>query len=146
MTQMRVNKGMGMPEMADELGCSKATISNWLTKHEIGEQCYECGRYYTNLAMHWSAYPSHRPNFTDRQKDIITGSMMGDGGLGKSSKNPRLIINMTTKPYLEYLDRIFGKLSSGVRFSRSAEDSVKFSKENPIFKTINEENYSDIWM
>ena len=85
-------------------------------------ECPECGDEYQTLGTHWYYNESHRPELTDYQKEVITGLMMGDGSLNRQQgENPRLVVGMITKEYLEELDEIFGCLSTGVRLKTTTE-------------------------
>lgn len=107
--------------------------------------CPECGEKYERLGSHWNGSPSHRPQLTGYQKDIVIGSMMGDGSLEKRSGNPSLEIGMITKQYLETLDNIFGVLSTGVRLKSTAEEKAQQSRDTKFHPNASEENYHDFW-
>lgn len=85
--------------------------------------CPECDEDYTNLGMHWHHAPDHRPEISDKQHEIITGVLMSDGSLERSSKNPTLSFGMTCEEYLQYLDMSFGVLSTGVTEREMDDDN-----------------------
>jgi len=107
--------------------------------------CPECGEEYKRLGSHWVYNPSHRPNFTQQQKEVITGLLMGDGSINESNKNPRIVSNMISKNYLEYIDNIFACLGTGVSLVRTAKDSAKQNRDRGFRPNAKEENYSDVY-
>jgi hypothetical protein len=105
--------------------------------------CPECGNNYEAIGIHWNSSPSHRPKLTQKQKEVITGLLMGDGSINRSSKTPFLEVNMTSKKYLEYVDDIFRILSTGVRYRISAKDMAENDRERDFNSDAKEKNYSD---
>jgi len=89
------------------------------------EKCPKCGNEYKSLGQHWRYNTSHRPKISNLQNDIITGLMMGDACLDKCSKHPRIKVEMISKNYLQYLDSLFGCLTTGVSLSISAEEAAR---------------------
>jgi hypothetical protein len=65
--------------------------------------------------MHWSHEPSHRPDISQHQHEIIVGVLMSDGSIERGSKNPTLSFGMTNEEYLNYLDSVFGVIGTGVK-------------------------------
>jgi len=81
---------------------------------------------------------------TEYQHEVVTGVLMGDGTINRQNGwNPCLTVNMTACEYLQYLDEVFGILSTGVRMHQTAEQSYnnggKFGKNTTV------ENYSDVY-
>jgi len=109
-------------------------------------KCPECGDKYKRIGMHWNGSPSHRPKLTQKQIEITTGVLMGDGWINKNGKNKRLMVEMISPNYLEYLDNVFGCLSTGVSLEQTAAESVKMNKKNGFRPNAKEENYSDIFI
>jgi len=105
--------------------------------------CPECGKKYKSLGQHWHHSPDHRPSFTDHQREIITGLMMGDGCINKGSNNPILQVNMTSPNYLEHLDEQFGCLATGVKFRTTAAENAKVARDGGLRPNAKAENYSD---
>lgn len=50
-------------------------------------KCPECCDEYEHLGQHWHYSPSHRPELTQKQKEITVGLVMGDGSINDESKN-----------------------------------------------------------
>lgn len=107
--------------------------------------CPECGEEYKGLGHHWSWNPDHRPSFTQHQKEVITGLLMGDGCIQRTGKNPRIKVEMISPNYLEYIDKIFGCLSTGVSLKCTAEESAKHSRDSGFRPNAKTENYSDLY-
>lgn len=108
--------------------------------------CPECGEEYERLGRHWFHSPSHRPDFTERQKDIIIGSLMGDGYLDRDNKNSRIKWKMISQNYLEWVDDIFGCLSTGVSIEKTAEELAKQNRDNFFDPNTRGEKYSDLYV
>jgi len=104
--------------------------------------CPECGDEYKSLGNHWQHNESHRPALTPKQKEIAVGLLMGDGTIHRKG---RIQCKMITKPYLEYLDRQFGCLGTGVRFRKTAEESAKENRDTGFSPDAKAENYSDVY-
>ena len=109
-------------------------------------QCPNCGEEYQNLAQHWRYSPSHRPELTQKQLEITTGLLMGDGSINPSSKNCHLETEMISPNYLEYLDNIFGCLGTGVRLKKTAAESAKENRDRGFDPNAKEKNYSDVYI
>jgi len=71
---------------------------------------------------------------------------MGDGHLNfKASKNPKITIESTQKEYLEQLDEKLGILATGVKKSRTAEQSAEKARNSGFDSEAKGKNYSDIY-
>jgi len=108
-------------------------------------KCPGCGNDYDSLGGHWRYNPEHRPKITKHQHEILTGIVMGDGHVDRpNGGKPRLNIQMITKEYLEYIDKKFGILSTGVRLSKTAEDMKENARST---NSVTEEyhNFSDVY-
>lgn len=78
-------------------------------------ECHLCGNSYTRLSQHWARSKDcsyKKP--TVEQYEILTGLVMGDGFVGRNSKNPYIGATTTNKEYLKLLDSTFPTLSTGV--------------------------------
>lgn len=105
-------------------------------------QCGECGRMYDSISHHWGSSPSHEPELSKHQHDVLTGVLMGDGHVKVNGKNGHLTVNMITRPYLKVLDNTFSELSNGITLDRTAEES--FKQSGGVFQT-DKENFNDIY-
>lgn len=74
--------------------------------------CHICGDKYTRLGSHWYQSSCKYPELSDKQEQIITGLLMGDGCLERKG-NPYLLVQCAKAEYLEHLDDVFGNISSG---------------------------------
>jgi hypothetical protein len=72
---------------------------------------------------------------TAEQYDVLTGLVMGDGFVGRNSKNPYIGATTTNREYLEYLDKLFPILGTGL------EEVSNLS----AFDGGSTENYSEQW-
>jgi len=124
---------------------SKHFYRNPSHKPESWNECPECGERYNHLGKHWSRSDCNYPELTQRQYEVAVGLVMGDGTINKGGKNPYLQCSMITKEYLEYLDNIFGVLSTGVRLRQTAEESAQFSRNSGFRPNAKKENYHDMY-
>lgn len=134
-----------LTEIAEECGVTTACISKWKRKFDLGSNkmiaCPACDKQFISIGNHWNYNPNHRPEISQKQKEIITGVLMGDGCINREErKKPRLQVYMTNKKYLNYLSKEFGIFSTGVYDHVSNED-----RKNLAPGSVNNENYSDVY-
>jgi hypothetical protein len=110
--------------------------------HVMSFECPKCGDTFNHLGTHWRYNETHRPEITETQSEVITGLMMGDGSLDRNRKNPILTVEMINKEYLQYLDNLFGSLSTGVRLKAKAEKVAERSKHSGFASSGCADNYS----
>ena len=88
------------------------TRQDSLTRHintvceppENWTRCPECHNHYKEIGNHYHFNNSHRPDITDKQKEIILGVLLGDGCVSKpSSGPPRFVVDMVSENYINYL-------------------------------------------
>jgi hypothetical protein len=103
--------------------------------------CDGCGNTYQNIGAHWTKTDCERPQFSENQKNIITGLIMGDANIKVQSNNGNnfLRMEMITPTYLYFLDQEFGSLSTGVSFGRNGD------KRNESDTDIGD-NFSDTYI
>jgi hypothetical protein len=107
-------------------------------------ECPKCSDEYTDLGTHWRYSPSHRPELTQKQKEIVTGLLMGDGCMrDMKNANCYLQVKMISKNYLEYLNNLFGCLGSSLKLVATAEEKAQENIDRGFSETVNENNYSD---
>jgi len=85
------------------------------------------------------------PPLSAKQIEVLTGVLMGDGTVDKSGANPRVKVEMVNKNYLEYLDNILGRMSTGVRKTMTAEKSAKRMRSSGFRPDADERNYQDVY-
>lgn len=112
----------------------------------MSEKCTSCGEEFKRLGMHWSQSKCGYPELTEIQRQILTGLLMGDGTLHTSeSRKPYISTAMTNKPYLEHLDEIMGRFSTGVSLKHSAEEKRDKDTANGANQNPDIENYSHLY-
>lgn len=111
----------------------------------VTDTCDTCGNEYERLGCHWRYSPSHRPSFTQTQREVITGLLMGDGYLERCDETGRLKVEMISPNYLEYLDDIFGVHSTGVKLKETGAEKAKRNRESGYRPDANGDDYSDIY-
>jgi hypothetical protein len=86
--------------------------------------CPDCGNEYqsSGLGTHISKSDCEYPDFTEHQKEVLTGVLMGDGTVVRNNGNPDFRIKMINKDYLLHLKDIFGSLATEVSLERVDED------------------------
>jgi len=110
----------------------------------MGDVCQQCGNKYQIIGTHWSMNSScNHPSFTDHQKEIITGLLMGDGNICTVNKNPYIRAEMISPNYLEYISDQFGVLGGDVSLKMTAAESAKRNRDSRFDPNAKEQNYSD---
>jgi len=107
--------------------------------------CPDCGEEYVDLGNHWQHSPKHRPKLTQKQIDVVTGLLMGDGWISNNSKNSSIFVEMISPNYLQYLDNLFGCLGNGFDLINTAAESAQHAKDNGFSPRAKTENYSDVY-
>jgi len=108
-------------------------------------KCPECCEEYERLGMHWHHSPSHRPDLTQKQLEVTTGFLMGDGCIISDVKNCYLRSNMTSPNYLKYLNNLFGCLGTGVKFYKSGREVAEMNIKSGFSPNAKSKNYSDLY-
>jgi len=112
----------------------------------MGDVCQQCGNEYQKIATHWSMNSScNHPSFTDHQKEIVVGLLMGDGYINNSAKYPYVQVGMISPNYLEYIADEFDILGSSVYLRITAEDNAQKTKNSGFSPNAEAENYSDVY-
>lgn len=113
------------------------------------KQCPQCGEQFQSIGQHWRRSNNCQyPKLTNKQVDIIKGLLLGDGHLASHhNKNEKchLSVNMITRKYLEYLDDIFGSLSTGVKEGPSARQRARENRESGFSPNAKAEDYHDVY-
>jgi len=112
----------------------------------MGDVCPQCGNEYQRVASHWGRGLCEWPSFTDHQREIITGLLMGDGTINRmNDTNPRLKCNMISPNYLKYIDDEFGVFGKGVSLKKTDKKSAKECRDRGFGPNAKAENYSNIY-
>jgi len=111
----------------------------------MGDVCQQCGNEYQQIGGHWSRGSCDFLSFTDRQREIITGLLMGDGGVYTDNKNPYIQVEMVSPNYLEYIANQFGVLGSDVALAKTAKESAKQIRNRGFRPNAKAKNYSDVY-
>jgi len=109
------------------------------------ETCTQCRNKYEVVASHWSQSSCEYPSFTDHQRELITGLLMGDGCINTGGKNPCLQCEMISPNYLKYIDGKFGVFGKGVSLKKTAKESAKQCRDREFRPDAKEKNYSDVY-
>lgn len=104
--------------------------------------CYNCKKQYKSLETHWGRSDCDPEPLSDVQKSVVDGLVLGDGCI--TGRNRLLVVN-TNKKYLEYLNQVLGKWSSGVSFRNSEDDQAKMSAQSGFDESAEERTYSDVY-
>jgi hypothetical protein len=85
---------------------------------EEQDECPGCGRRFESLGQHWRFSQDCVPTLTERQHEIITGSMMGDGTVirTKEGTRPMFKIRVIKREYIEKIKKEFGVMMTKVRY------------------------------
>jgi hypothetical protein len=112
----------------------------------MGKVCHQCGKEYEKIGNHWvqSSSCNHK-KLTEKEHQIITGTLMGDGTIYRESKNPYLQVVMISPNYLNCVANKFGILGGEVTLKETAAKSAQKAKESGFDLNAKEENYSDTY-
>jgi len=121
---------------------SQSTLQDF---QDSGVECHDCGKSYKGIGKHWSLSDCLHPRFTDHQKDVLVGLLMGDGCADMGSANACLTVGMITKEYLDYLDDLFGELSIGVDLQETGEKTAEKAIESGFSPNADKSEYSDVY-
>lgn len=108
--------------------------------------CNQCGNEFTYIGQHWrQSSDCHYPKLNERQIGLIEGCLLGDACINryKSGKKP-MKIEVITEEYLQYINKILGNISNGVKVCRTAEENSKRSEYSDTVKTS--ENYKKTYV
>lgn len=114
-----VTNDNSVSNIGSKVDCTTRTVRSRLKKYGLyrlrdsNQQCPDCGEWYEELSRHWTETDCCRPPFTKKQREILIGSLLGDGNYD-ISRNRFMWQRMITKPYLEWLQRQFGVLSNTI--------------------------------
>lgn len=101
--------------------------------------CPCCGEEFVYHGVHWSKSEC-TPVLTQRQKDILTGLLMGDGWMKRENdKWPSMHVAMVSKSFLQWVADELSWAVSSVSEYRSSSEAASISGGN-------EENYSDQYL
>lgn len=99
-------------------------------ENEDKAECPECGNRYIKIGSHWGANPNHRPDLTQKQKQIAVGWMLGDGCILDHSRNVALQLSNTKREFLEWTKEQFGVLASnGITVADTPEEKAQEARE-----------------
>lgn len=109
--------------------------------HEDEIQCPTCDKWFQRLSQHWRKLPNHRPQFTDKQRQIIIGSLLGDGNY-HTNKNTFMWQSMITRPYLEWLQNEFGAFANTIIHAHTPEEKATRDRKRNFNPHATAKNYS----
>lgn len=98
-------------------------------------ECHSCGEEFSYLAQHWRQSNCPYPEITKRQREIITGVLMGDGWIDRTSRNPGFCVTMTNLPFLQWLSDELGDLV-GEPSADETRNSKKGDSEKHVFEMM----------
>jgi len=109
--------------------------------------CRQCGREFQRIGTHWRKSDCEYPEFTEKQNEIITGLLLGDGCVLRSNptSNPRVACNMVAEEYLEYLDEQFPVMGTGVVKTKTSEQAAKEKVDSGFRPDASKEDYQDVY-
>jgi hypothetical protein len=142
------HEGISRCKIADELSVSHKTVMKYCKRFDIGDdlqKCPNCSHVSPQLGKHWAGSCEY-PEFTDYQKNVLTGILMSDGSINHPSgnQNARFRVDMhePSRPYLKYLsDEVFPVVTTEVKQGERAESK---DRESNTFD-VNIENCSDMY-
>ena len=135
------------PEFPSYTGAAKR-FGSWARAKELAgvsdvqtAQCPECKGRYRHLVKHWNNSDCNRINPSEKQLEILTGVLMGDGTLLRDGKNAAVAVEMTNRRYLRWLDSQLGLFSTGVRVKHTEEEQRARSQNAYLESVRNSTSY-----
>jgi hypothetical protein len=120
------------------------------------DNCLSCGELFDSLGTHWRYNPEHKPELSEKQKEIANGLLMGDASVVKTNGSSDCCMTMenVNEDFLLHLCDTFGSLCSNVSLSRTGEQQAervsRFTTEESEFQDVysihfrNHEYFSDL--
>lgn len=65
--------------------------------------CQDCGQEFSMVGQHYRQSSCTYPKISKHDKEILEGVLMGDGCIPTDSGNPKFVVEMTNKDFLEFL-------------------------------------------
>jgi hypothetical protein len=84
-------------------------------------ECISCGKYYKDIGNHYYYEPDHRPEISNRQHEIIAGTVMGDGCIAHHETTPRLKVSMINQKYINHLSTELSSIFSSTYKDEKSE-------------------------
>lgn len=120
-----------------------AEVAAGLADYDV---CHDCGLNYKHLSSHWRRSDCTVPELTGRQKEIITGLLMGDASacFGQTEGTVVVKMAMVTRPFIEWTNLELQPFGLGVYEGYSAEQSLERARrhnnpvisENPSYRDL----------
>lgn len=96
------------------------------------------------VGVHWAKSDCDAPELTEKQHEMVTGLLMGDGSLNFANKNPYLEVGSVNYTFLKGLfDNNY--IASNIHLSVKYEQSCKVFKDSGLGSEHNLKNYHDIY-
>jgi len=104
--------------------------------------CPVCDSSYKHLGKHFALSECGYPEIDSENLEILEGLLLGDGNISEpNSGNCVFRVSMINKEFLDWLDEELGWLSTGVKLSKTAEQS----SDNDLVRNGNPDDYSDVY-
>jgi hypothetical protein len=110
-------------------------------------KCPTCGEDYDFLGGHFR-WTDHRPEYSSWQLDVVIGLVLGDGYIRNPSgkRESKMILEMSNKTFLQWLDSRMGWVTTGVKIHRTAEENAEHAKKSGLRHTSGSpENFEDTY-
>lgn len=93
------------------------------TEDTDGLQCPSCENYYKRIGVHWTGSDCSHPELSDFQKEVAIGMLLGDGYIetNDAASYGRLETAMVNRPFVEWMDEVFGIVSTGIKETYTTE-------------------------
>lgn len=115
-----------------------------LTQLTSEGRCYKCSRKMDSLSSHWShSRKCSYPWLTEKQYEVITGLLMGDGSISRTASSPRLMVVNTNIDYLRYTKKQLQFLGNPIELYKTGEELEKYHKE--YGSVVNEGERQDVY-
>ena len=104
--------------------------------------CPLCDCSKDHLGKHFALSSCGYPEISSEKLELLEGLLLGDGNISEpNSGNCVFRVSMINKEFLDWLDDRLGWLSTGVKLSKTAEQS----SNNDLVEDGKTEDYSDVY-
>lgn len=111
------------------------------------QMCKLCDEEFEQIANHWRQSSCGYPSPTSRQKQILTGMLLGDAYINEHSGSGNCLMRakMVNIEFLEWLHSEISELSANLSVYMTQEESFVDAKKRLPNEVTSLENYSEIY-
>ena len=109
-------------------------------------ECPNCGDDFERLGLHWWHGTCPYPEFSDSERQVFRGLLMGDGSIPTVPDTHSLRLPMINRRFLEWFDGRMGCLTTGVNLVHTADELAESNRESGFSPNARPENYHNTYV